>query len=263
MSAAMPQRFAGKVALVTGAAQGIGKATGIRLASEGASVLLVDRVPEACREVEQEIRAFGGKAHFMEADLETSEGASHMVTQALNLHDSLDVAIHNVGGTIWTKPFWEYEVPEMEREIRRSLWPTLLCARAVVPAMIKQRRGSIVNIGSTATRGLYRVPYAAAKGGVAAMTVALSMELAPFGIRVNCVAPGLINSNRVIPRNAVPPSEREKEWRNEILAQSIRDAALGRAGEAHEVAATIAFVASDEASYMTGQVLYVAGGGVG
>ena len=95
------------------------------------------------------------------------------------------------------------------------------------------------------------------------MTVALSMELAPFGIRVNCVAPGLINSNRVIPRNSDPPTELEREWRREILAQSIRDASLGRAGEAHEVAATIAFVASHEASYMTGQVLYVGGGAVG
>ena len=129
--------------------------------------------------------------------------------------------------------------------------------------MIEQRRGSIVNIGSTATRGLYRVPYAAAKGGVAGMTVALSLELAPFGIRVNCVAPGLINSNRVIPRNPAPPTEREKAWRDEIVAHSVRDAALGRAGEAHEVAATIAFVASDEASYMTGQVIYVGGGAVG
>jgi len=163
----MPLRFAGKVVLVTGAAQGIGKATAIRLASEGASVVLVDRAQEACHEVERQIRASGGSAHVIAADLETSEGASHMVTQALSLHDSLDVSIHNVGGTMWTKPFWEYEVPEIEREIRRSLWPTLLCSRAVIPAMIKQRHGSIVNIGSTATRGLYRVPYAAAKGGVA------------------------------------------------------------------------------------------------
>lgn len=263
MSDGMPPRFAGKVALVTGAAQGIGKATATRLASEGAAVVLVDRAFEACRLVEREIRASGGSAHVVEADLETPEGVSAMVRQALSLHESLDVAINNVGGTIWTKPFWEYEVPEIEREIRRSLWPTLLCARAVVPVMIKQRHGSIVNVGSTATRGLYRVPYAAAKGGVVGMTVALSMELAPFGIRVNCVAPGLINSNRVIPRNSEPPTEREIGWRNEILAQSIHDASLGRAGEAHEVAATIAFVASHEASYMTGQVLYVGGGAEG
>jgi dihydroxycyclohexadiene carboxylate dehydrogenase len=151
----------------------------------------------------------------------------------------------------------------MEREIRRSLWPTLLCARAVIPIMMKQQRGSIVNIGSTATRGIYRVPYAAAKGGVAAMTVALSLELASYGIRVNCVAPGLINSNRVIPRNPQPPTDIERQWRQEILAQSIRDATMARAGEAHEVAAAIAFLASDESSYMTGEVLYVSGGALG
>ena len=221
-------RFADKVALVTGAAQGIGKATAIRLASEGATVVLVDRVLEASRDVEREIRASGGSAHVVGADVETAEGVDAMMRQAMAVQGSIDVAIHNVGGTIWTKPFWEYEVHEIEREVRRSLWPTLLCARAVVPVMIEQRRGSIVNIGSTATRGLYRVPYAAAKGGVAGMTVALSLELAPFGIRVNCVAPGLINSNRVIPRNPAPPTERERAWRDEIVAQSVRDAALGR-----------------------------------
>ena len=259
----MTSRFVGKVALVTGAAQGIGKATAIRLASEGASVILVDRVLAACQEVAREIQSSGARADVIEADLETSEGVNSMVSQATHLHDSLDVAIHNVGGTIWTKPFWEYELDEMEREIRRSLWPTLLCARAVVPIMMKQRRGSIVNIGSIATRGIYRVPYAAAKGGVAAMTVALSLELASYGIRVNCVAPGLINSNRVIPRNPQPPTESEQQWRQEILAQSIRDASMARAGEAHEVAATIAFLASDESSYITGEVLYVSGGALG
>ena len=95
------------------------------------------------------------------------------------------------------------------------------------------------------------------------MTVALSLELASYGIRVNCVAPGLINSNRVIPRNPQPPTESEQQWRQEILAQSIRDASMARAGEAHEVAATIAFLASDESSYMTGEVLYVSGGALG
>lgn len=249
--------------MVTGAAQGIGKATAIRLAREGASVVLVDRVLDACQEVEKQIREAGAVARTIACDLETPEGATAMVEQVLAWHGVIDVAVHNVGGTLWTKPFWEYEVDEIEREIRRSLWPTLLCARAVIPVMIRQRRGSIVNIGSTATRGLYRVPYAAAKGGVAAMSVAMSLELAPFGIRVNCVAPGLINSNRIIPRNNIPPTENEKHWRNEIVSQSVREAPMARAGEADEVAAAIAFFASDEASFMTGQVTYVSGGAPG
>ena len=259
----MSKRFEGKLALVTGAAQGIGKATAVRLAPEGAAVVLADRVADACLEVESQIRTAGGSATTVVCDLETPQGASRMVEHALDWRGQLDVAVHNVGGTMWTKPFWEYEIDEIEREIRRSLWPTLLCSRAVIPVMIKQRRGAIVNVGSTATRGLYRVPYAAAKGGVSAMSVAMSLELAQFGIRVNCVVPGFINSNRLIPRNTAVPTEMEKTWRNEIVAQSLRDAPMARPGEAYEVAAAIAFFASDDASFMTGQVSYASGGAVG
>jgi dihydroxycyclohexadiene carboxylate dehydrogenase len=263
MQSKLSDRFSGKVALVTGAAQGIGKSTAIRLAAEGASVILVDRVLDACLEVEAHIRAFGTSAITIACDLETPDGASTMVEQALDWQGALDVAVHNVGGTIWTKPFWDYEIDEIEREIRRSLWPTLLCSRAVIPVMIKQKRGSIVNIGSTATRGQYRVPYAAAKGGVAAMSVAMSLELAQFDIRVNCVVPGFINSNRKIPRNNMPPTDEEKHWRNEIIAQSLQDSSMKRGGEADEVAAAIAFYASDDASFMTGQIAYVSGGAIG
>ena len=218
------------------------------LAAEGAALVLVDRAVKACEEVEREILSAGGAATVVGADLETEDGAAQMVSHALGWRSTLDIAVHNVGGTIWTKPFWEYSIEEIDKELRRSLWPTLLCSHAVIPIMIKQKRGTIVNIGSTATRGLYRVPYAAAKGGVAAMTVAMSMELAEFGVRVNCVVPGYVASNRVIPRNSTPPSEKEKEWRNEIVSKSLQDASMARAGEAKEVAAAIAFFASEESS---------------
>lgn len=256
-------RFEGKVAIVTGAAQGIGLATALNLGRGGAKVVLVDRVAEAAQRVSAEIAAAGGEAMVLVADLETDDGATLMVDQTMQRYGAIDIAVHNVGGTMWTKPFWEYGIDEIKKEISRSLWPTLLCCRAVILVMRKQRRGVIVNIGSVATRGINRVPYAAAKGGVSAMTVAMSMELAQYNIRVNCVAPGGIASNRVIPRNTAIPSEAERQWRDEVFAQTLRDTPMARLGEAHEVAAAVAFLASDDASYITGHVMYVSGGGIG
>lgn len=258
-----PDRFAGKVAIVTGAAQGIGRAAAIQLSQGGAKVVVVDRVEEAAEQVRKDITAAGGQATVVVADLETDSGAVQCINAALKAHGMIDIAVHNVGGTMWTKPFWEYSVGQIEREIRRSLWPTLLCCRAVVPVMIQQRRGAIVNIGSVATRGIHRVPYAAAKGGVSAITVALSMEVAAYNIRVNCVAPGGIASNRIIPRNTDPLTDEDIKWREEVLEQTLRDTPMGRSGQAQEVASAIAFLASDEASYITGHVMYVSGGGIG
>ncbi|NIB40531.1 1,6-dihydroxycyclohexa-2,4-diene-1-carboxylate dehydrogenase [Pseudomaricurvus alkylphenolicus] len=256
-------RFEHKNAVITGAAQGIGRATAMRLASEGAWVALVDREENACEAVCQEILSSGGRAFVVVADLETAVGVDSMLTQIGGEFDRIDVLVNNVGGTLWTKPFWEYSDEEMQREINRSLWPTLRCCRAVIPGMIQCSAGSIVNVGSVATRGIYRVPYAAAKGGVQAMTVAMARELGDRGVRVNSVSPGAIKANRVIPRKAEAPTEQERHWHRDVMTQSLQDSYLARLGEADEVAATIAFLASEEAAYITGEVVHVAGGGIG
>lgn len=257
-------RFRGKVAIVTGAAQGIGRATALQFAREGAIVVLADRAAAECRAVQDEIGGAGGAAQTVLADLESSEAAHRMVAETLQAHGRIDIAVHNVGGTIWTRPYWEYTDEQIEREISRSLWPTLWCCRAVVPVMLRQKRGAIVNVGSVATRGIHRVPYSAAKGGVHAMTVCLAMELAEYGVRVNCVAPGGTDvGKRAIPRNPEPPTDEETTWRQQVSRQTLRDTPLGRYGRPEESAATICFLASDEASYITGQVLFVAGGGIG
>jgi len=256
-------RFDGKIALVTGAAQGIGRVTAERLAREGAHVVLVDRVAEVAGRISADIVAAGGRAEVIVADLEHDDGATGMVETILARHGRIDVAVHNVGGTMWTKPYHAYKIGEIKQEISRSLWPTLLCCHAVIPVMIRQGQGAIVNVGSTATRSILRVPYAAAKGGVAAASIALALELAEHGIRVNCVSPGAIASNRVIPRNTIAPTEAEKKWREEVFARHLRDAPLGRLGQAEEVAAAICFLASDEASYITGHVMPVGGGETG
>jgi dihydroxycyclohexadiene carboxylate dehydrogenase len=256
--------FTGKTAIVTGAAQGIGRATALRLSREGAQLVLVDREANVCRQVRDSIAESGGQAVEIGADLETKDGVDSMVQGALDAFGAIDISVHNVGGTIWAKPFWEYADDEIQQEINRSLWPTLRCCRSITGITARQQRGVIVNIGSVATRGIYRVPYSAAKGGVHAMTACLAMELAQYNIRVNCVAPGGIDSSdRIIPRNPYPQSETERQWRKEVRSQTLRDTPLGRQGEAHEIAATVAFLANDDSSYITGQVLYAAGGGIG
>ena len=255
--------LSGKTAVVTGAAQGIGRATALRLARDGARVVLVDRVPDACNAVGDEITDAGGATQIIEADVETRAGVEYMVEKTLAASGRIDIAVNNVGGAIHIKPFQEFDDEEIQKEISRTLWPTLRGCHAVIPHMIERQQGAIVNIGSVATRGIYRVPYSAAKGGVHALTMCLALELAEHNIRVNCVAPGAIEAHRVIPRNPAGPTEEEKLWRNEMIEQTLGDSFLQRMGTAGEVADAVAFLARDDASYITGQVLYVSGGGIG
>lgn len=258
------RRFENRVAVVTGAAQGIGRATAVRLAREGAIVVVADRAAGPAWDVARAIDADGGRAHPAVHDLEHREGAVALFDEAKRAFGRIDVSVHNVGGTIWAKPFWEYQPEEIVAEVQRSLWPTLWCCHAVLPMMLEAGSGAIVNIGSVATRGVNRVPYAAAKGGVAAITTALSLELGTTGIRVNCVAPGGVDvGTRITPRNPQPPTEADMKGFNGVHEQTLRDTPMGRYGTPEELAAAICFLASPEASYITGQTLYVAGGGIG
>ncbi len=256
-------RFAGKVAIITGAAQGIGRTVALRLAREGGKVVLVDR-SELADEVRQEAESGGAEALTVTADLETYAGATESVAKARERFGRIDIAIHNVGGSIWARPYAEYEEAQIEAEIRRSLFPTLWSCRAVIPALIKGGGGAIVNISSIATRGINRVPYAAAKGGVNAMTACLAWEYAGHGIRVNAVAPGGTEAPpRRVPRGATPPTAQDERRWQEVAAQTKASSLLHRYGTTDEQAAAILFLASDEASYITGVTLPVGGGDLG
>lgn len=256
-------RFEDKVVIVTGAAQGIGRGVAISVAAEGGSVLAVDLSP-LVHDVVEEITKAGGKAAAFEADLETFEGAESMAKEALRRFKRIDVLINNVGGTIWTKPYDQYRIEEIEKEIRRSLFPTLWCCRAVLPAMIKKKKGTIVNVSSIATRSIHRVPYAAAKGGVNAITASLAMEQTKNGIRINAAAPGGTEAPpRKIPRNVTKQSAKEKAWYQGIVDQTIESSLMHRYGTIEEQVAPILFFASDESSYVTGSVLPVGGGDLG
>lgn len=256
-------RFAGKVAMVTGAAQGIGRAVALRLAREGGRVVLVDR-SELVEEVRQEAEAAGAEALAVIADLETYSGAVAAVERARAGFGRVDILVNNIGGTIWARPYAEYEEAQIEAEIRRSLFPTLWGCRAVLPVMLEQGGGVIVNVSSVATRGVNRVPYGAAKGGVNAITASLAFEYAGHGIRVCGVAPGGTEAPpRRIPRNPAPPDEREAGWWREVVDQTVASSLMHRYGTTEEQAAAILFLASDEASYITGLTLPVAGGDLG
>ncbi|NLH82438.1 MAG: 1,6-dihydroxycyclohexa-2,4-diene-1-carboxylate dehydrogenase [Phyllobacteriaceae bacterium] len=261
--AAGRRRFEGKIAVVTGGAQGIGRGVVLAMCAEGGTVVAVDRSP-LVREVVAEATAAGGAATAFETDLETFAGAEAMIAEALRLHGRVDVLINNVGGTIWTKPFDRYGIDEIEKEIRRSLFPTLWGCRAVLPSMIERRHGVIVNVSSIATRSIHRVPYAAAKGGVNALTASIAMEQSGNGIRVNATAPGGTEAPpRLIPRHPGVPTGEEVAWYQAIVDQTTESSLMHRYGTLAEQVAPILFFASDESSYVTGSVLPVGGGDLG
>lgn len=255
-----PGRFAGKVLVVTGAAQGIGRAVALQAVQEGGAVLLVDRA-DFLAEVVAEA---GTSAAGFQADLETYDGAEAAMRFAGERFGGVDILINNVGGAIRMRPFSEFEPEQIDAEIRRSLLPTLYGCHAVLPHLFARGGGTIVNVSSNATRGINRVPYSAAKGGINAITQSLAMELAERNIRVVATAPGGTEAPpRRVPRNAAGETEAEKGWMADVVQQVKQFSFMKRYGTIAEQVAPILFLASDEASYITGSVLPVAGGDLG
>lgn len=259
----MNKRFDNKVCIVTGAAQGIGRGVALRLAAEGGKIVMADLSP-LIEDVLAEITTSGGQAIAIQADLETYQGAQDTINKAMEAHGRIDILINNVGGAIWMKPFIHFSEAEINKEISRSLYPTLWCCRAVLPVMIEQQSGIIVNVSSIATKGINRIPYSASKGGVNAMTASLAFEYANDGIRVNAVATGGTEAPpRKIPRNTVPLTDDEKSWMDAVVDQTIDRTFMKRYGTIEEQVNTIAFLASDESSYITGSTIPVGGGDEG
>ncbi|WP_397451950.1 1,6-dihydroxycyclohexa-2,4-diene-1-carboxylate dehydrogenase [Pseudomonas sp. NA-150] len=255
-------RFTEKVAVITGAAQGIGRRVAERMAEEGAKLVLVDR-SELVHELNDSLGQHA-EVLTLTADLEQYNDAHQVMVAAAERFGRIDILVNNVGGTIWAKPFEHYQEHEIESEVRRSLFPTLWCCHAVLPFMLQQQSGAIVNVSSVATRGVNRVPYGAAKGGVNALTACLAFENAERGIRINATAPGGTEAPpRRIPRNTAEQSAAEKVWYQQIVDQTVDSSLMKRYGTVDEQAGAILFLASDDAAYITGVTLPVGGGDLG
>src|SRR5712671_4143221 len=267
--AAGAKRLKGKVCVVTGAGQGTGRASARRLGEEGGTIVVADRVEEGACETVAELRQHGAEARMVLVDLGTFAGAQDLMAQAVAAYGRIDVLVNNVGGTIWIKPFHLYTAEEVKLELERSLWPTMWGCLAVLPIMMKQMGGSIVNVGSQSTRGLYRLPYATSKGGILALSKVMAMEYGRYNIRINTMAPGGTDiTDRVTPRGFIRAgvmaddiAEEEAEaYRREMAADITSQQSLRRRGLPEEQAAAIVFLASDDASFITGQVINCSGG---
>jgi dihydroxycyclohexadiene carboxylate dehydrogenase len=265
--AAGARRLKDKVCIVTGAGQGIGRATARRLGEEGGRIIVADRIDTTASEAEAELRNHGVDAMKLLVDVSTFAGAQELMGRAMEAYGQIDVLVNNVGGTIWIKPYHLYTEEEVKLELERSLYPTLWCCLAALPIMMEQRSGSIVNLGSQSIRGLFRLPYAASKGGILALTTVLAKEYGRYGIRINTVSPGGTEiRDRVTPRQFIRPgvmaadNEGADDYRREMAEHIRNQQALRRRGLAEEQAAAIAFLASDDASFITGQVINCSGG---
>jgi len=267
--AAGARRFNGKICVVTGAGQGIGRATARRLGAEGGTVVVADRNDETATRTVAELSDHGVPALKALVDVGTLAGAKLLMQQTLDAYGRIDVLVNNVGGTIWIKPFHLYTEEEVKLELERSLNPTLWCCLAVLPVMMKQLSGAIVNVGSQSTRGLFRVPYAASKGGIAAVSKVLSLEYGRYGIRVNTMSPGGTDiPDRVTSRLLVQPGvmmedlprEEADAYRREMMQDAQNQQALRRRGTPEEQAAAIAFLASEDASFISGDLVNCSGG---
>jgi 3-oxoacyl-[acyl-carrier protein] reductase len=243
-----------KIAIVTGARRGMGRTHALVLAQAGAKVVVSDISSEDCEKVVKEIEKEKGEALAVKCDVSKKGEVDELIKKTIDKWGKIDILVNNAG-ICQFKPFLDLTEEEWERTININLKGYFLCAQAAAKEMAKQKKGAIVNIASIAMGQvgvgfLNLAHYSASKGGIVGMTETLALELAPYNIRVNAVAPGMIDTPMV---DAVMQDPKTAE-------ATLAQVPLHRAGKPEEVSNLVLFLASDESSYMTGSTVVVDGG---
>jgi NAD(P)-dependent dehydrogenase (short-subunit alcohol dehydrogenase family) len=245
-------RVDGKAAIVTGAASGIGRATALRLAQEGATVVIGDVDEDGARETERLIVAAGGRALAVTCDVSSERDVAELVDRTVEFAGRLDILHNNAYWAPQNRPAVDTTVDEWNRALAVSLTSVFLGCKYAIPVMAGAGGGSIVNTASTAA--LTALPrfaaYTAAKGGIVALTRSVALDYGSQGIRCNAVCPGLVQTPATTALLADP--ERRRRYEQKQL--------LGRFGDPTDIAAAVVYLASDDAAYVTGQTLVVDGG---
>lgn len=250
-------RVAGKIALVTGAAGGLGRAIAVRLAEEGASLVLADINAAGLAETERLIKAAGGIAISITADVTEEAPVKALFASALAAHGQIDILVNDVGGGA-TGRIWEAKLEDWDFVLRLNLRSAFLCTREAAAHMRERRSGRIINLSSGAREGtpwtayyIGNSAYSAAKAGIHGFTRGVALELAEYGVTVNAVAPGPIETEKTA------SGFRKIE---DLEYGPIRATPLRRIGVPADIANAVLYLASDEANYITGTTLAVAGG---
>ena len=244
----------GKIGMVTGAGQGIGRAIAMSYGSEGASVVVTDFNQEMGEETVALIRQAGGEASFIFGDVSKEESVKAAVDFAIKTYGQLDIACNSAAVSRGSGPIHLYDREVFEQTLEMCLTNTWLCMKYQIPAMLEAGGGAIVNISSNASlRGqAFNTAYAAAKSGVNLLTKSSAAEYGSQGIRINAVSPGVIRT---------PGVEKYFEEQPQMAEGLKKSAAMNRLGEPEEIAEAVTFLSSDRASFITGQLLSVDGGG--
>ena len=251
----------GRVAIVTGASKGIGRALSLRFAREGAAVVCAARSADLVKETAAQVKAAGGRALAVVCDAAKEDDVRRLVAAGVKEFGKIDTLVNNAGDSGVTKPVQDYSMEDWRYTIDSCLTSSYLCTRFVVPEMIRGGGGAIVNISSGAgRRGLpFRIGYCSAKAGQVGMTYGMALELAPHNIRVNCVAPGAVEGDR-IDRVIAGQAQARGVTADEVRKAFVERMPLKRMVSADDIVDATVFFASDMARSISGQVLAVNAG---